>query len=225
MTSPYFERVGHATAKAHTTLLLSLMLAMPMASHAGPGTHGPNGEHLDGPPTSAKATASAVPTLEAHSETFELVARLAGGELSMLIDRYNSNEPVLNGQVEVESAGIKAIARFHADHGDYAIDDVRLLEALAKPGQHPLVITITAGEEADLLDGVLVVEQAVGLSQGHDPGDHADPHEHGSGSKVLWVVGGLTLLAALAWAGSMWRKALRQGQGAGSPANTAGKEA
>ena len=41
-------------------------------------------------------------------------------ELSVTIDRYDSNEPVLGAAVEVESDGMRAAAQFHADHGDYA---------------------------------------------------------------------------------------------------------
>ena len=75
--------------------------------------------------------------MEAKSETFELVARLGGGELSILIDRFETNEPVLNAQVEVESGKLKAVAKFHADQGDYAVDDAALLGALGQPGAHP----------------------------------------------------------------------------------------
>lgn len=225
------ERMVKATLMAPVPLALCVLLSLPLAVQAAPGAHGPNGEHLDGPATPAAASTSSAPKLEAHSETFELVATLAGGELSMLIDRYSSNEPVLHGQVEVESDGIKAIARFHADHGDYAIDDARLLQALAKPGQHPMVFTITAGDDTDLLDGVLVVKQAVSLSEphdhGHDHADHDDAHAHASINKAWWVVGGLTLLAAVAWLGSIWRKGHkgRQERAVGSPVNTTGRDA
>jgi hypothetical protein len=122
---------------------------------AAPGAHGPNGEHLDGP--AQAGTTSAAPRLEAKSELFELVATLSGGELSILVDRYETNEPVLAGRVEVESGPLKAVAKFHADHGDYAVDDPKLLAALAKPGEHPLVFTVAAGEHTDLLDGTLRV--------------------------------------------------------------------
>lgn len=134
-------------------LLAALCLAG--AALAGPGAHGPNGEHLDGP--AQQGAASSVPKLEAKSELFELVATLGGGELSILVDRYDTNEPVLGAKVEVEAGAAKAVARFHADHGDYAVDDAAFLQALAKPGEHALVFTVAAGEQADLLDGTLRV--------------------------------------------------------------------
>lgn len=143
-------------------VLAAALLAGPAL--AGPGAHGPNGEHLDAPAQQA-GTASA-PKLEAQSELFELVATLAGGELSILVDRYDSNEPVLGASVEVESGALKAQAKFHADHGDYAVDDPALLQALGQAGEHALVFTIVAGQDSDLLEGTL----RVGAAQ--------EPHEH-----------------------------------------------
>lgn len=145
-------------------------LAAPLAI-ALPGAHGPNGEHLDGV-AAAAGSASALPRLESHSDTFELVATLAGDELSILVDRYDTNEPVLGATVEVESGPLKAVAKFHTDHGDYAVGSKPLLEALARPGEHPLVFTIVAGDQSDLLEGTLKVT-AEQLDHGHDH-DH-DP--------------------------------------------------
>ena len=137
-----------------------LALALPWAltsAHAGPGAHGPNGEHLDAP-SSAIAGVGALPRTEAATEAFELVATLHPDELSVLIDRFATNEPVLKARLWVESGGIKAEARFHADHGDYAVDDPKLLDVLKKPGEHALVFTLLAGDENELLDALLRVE-------------------------------------------------------------------
>lgn len=140
-----------------TTILFLLALALPAL--ASPGAHGPNGEHLEGPATSP--TAGNVPRVETFSELFELVGHLSGGELSILIDRYDTNEPVLNGKLEVQYKGVKAQAKFHADIGDYAIDDEKFLKALAVPGKHPLLFTFVAAGESDLLEGTLEVPAAV----------------------------------------------------------------
>lgn len=121
---------------------------------AGPGAHGPNGEHLDGP--AAPAPAGTLPRLETKSEAFELVATLTATELSIYIDRFATNEPVLKAKVEVETDGLKAIATQHADHGDYTMADAAMLKRLSTPGSHALVFTVTAGDEADLLEGTLV---------------------------------------------------------------------
>ncbi|QBE62360.1 hypothetical protein [Pseudoduganella lutea] len=150
--------------KLFISLLLALAVAMP--AHAAPGAHGPNGEHLDGP---AAATASgSVPRVETFTELFELVGQLSGGELSVMIDRYETNEPVLGGTLEVEYKNLKARARFHADVGDYAIDDEKFLKALSVPGKHALLFTFTVGGESDLLEGTLDVPVAAAHEHGHE---------------------------------------------------------
>lgn len=175
------------------SLAASLLLVMPVRSWAGPGAHGPNGEHLDAPPTGMANARQAGLRIDAQSELFELVATLAGGELSILIDRFASNEPVLQAQVEVESGGLKAKAQFHADMGDYSVDDPAMLKKLSEPGEHPLVVTVLAGKDSDLLDAVLRV-----------PAPPA-PHDRGiPGSGWAW--GGAAALALLGLAAMRLRK-------------------
>lgn len=161
------------------------------AALAAPGAHGPNGEHLDAPGGEHVHT-DAGPRIDTFTESFELVGHLQGDELSILIDRYDTNEPVLNGKLEVEFNGLKAPAKFHSDHGDYAIDDAIFLKALAKPGKHSLIFTLTAGEESDLLEGTLEVKaenQARGNSH-----DESGKHDF---SLMNWALGAV-LLAILA---------------------------
>ncbi|MFM9433019.1 hypothetical protein ACFDR9_000048 [Janthinobacterium sp. CG_23.3] len=136
------------------TIFTACLLAASTAL-ASPGAHGPNGEHLDGP--AGQASTGAVPRIEAVTEDFELVGTLSGGELSILIDRYESNEPVLNGKLDVQYQALKASATFHADIGDYAITDQRFLQAISTPGKHALLFTLVAGKDSDLLEGTLEV--------------------------------------------------------------------
>jgi hypothetical protein len=147
-TSHLLPRAGRVGPAFFLGLLLAAGPAM-----AGPGAHGPGGEHLDAPATGSAV--STVPRVEAQTELFELVGQLHDSELSLLIDRYDSNEPLLDARVEVESGGLKAVAKFHADHGDYAVDDERLLALLRQSGEHALVFTVVKGADSDLLDGVL----------------------------------------------------------------------
>ena len=161
MIHPYiFRSIGSIL----TAIVMALMSAL---TWAGPGAHGPNGEHLDSPKTGNANAMQASFQVEAKSDLFELVATLAGGELSILIDRFASNEPVLNAQVEIESGGLKAQAKFHADIGDYAIDDPAMLQKLSTPGEHPLVITVIAGNDSDLLDAVLRVSATLAADDHH----------------------------------------------------------
>lgn len=187
--------------------LAALLLLTNLPANAAPGAHGPNGEHLDSP--TATRGASTQPRLEAKSETFELVATLYSGELSVLIDRFETNEPVLNATLEVESGGLKAKATFHADQGDYAVDDPRLLALLHKAGEHGVVFTLVAGKDSDLLDGTLVTGGsdpagvAAGKAHGHDDLGHGHELE-----RAAWVgagVAALGLIGGVAW----WRQRRR----------------
>ncbi len=170
-------------------ITLSALLCLLPCSHAlaGPGAHGPNGEHLDAP-TGSQSHGGTVPHFETFTEAFELVGQLRADELSILIDRYDSNEPVLNGKLEVEFKGIKAKASFHADHGDYAFTDAKLLQALAKPGKHALLFTVSAGTENDLLEATVEVSAHEALAA-HD---HAG--RQGWPTKGLLVAGAVLAL-------------------------------
>ena len=163
-------------------LTASLLALMPLPSWAGPGAHGPNGEHLDAPTTGKANAMQASLQVEAKSDLFELVATLTSGELSIFIDRFASNEPVL-----------KAQAKFHADRGDYAIDDPAMLKKLSTPGEHPLVITVIAGKDSDLLDAVLRVPASLAVD---------DHHFHWEG----WALGALVSLVLLVIATARLRK-------------------
>lgn len=172
--------------------LLKLFLVYLLATSAAlaaPGAHGPNGEHLDAP-SGAHVHSDAGPRLDTFTESFELVGHLQEEELSILIDRYDTNEPVLNGKLEVEFNGLKALAKFHPDHGDYAVDDAQFIKALSQPGKHALIFTLAAGAESDLLEGTLEV----------DADDHSHAHDNSHGrdfSLTASAIGGALLLLVL----------------------------
>lgn len=171
-------------------LHIFLLYLVTSAAIAAPGAHGPNGEHLDAP--GAHVHSDVGPRIETFTESFELVGHLQDGEFSVLIDRYETNEPVLNGTLEVEFNGLKAPARFHADHGDYAVDDGNFLKALAKPGKHALLFTLNAGDESDLLEGTLEVTAS---EDGHGQ-PHGDEHGHGY-PLATWFIAGVLLAVLL----------------------------
>jgi hypothetical protein len=176
----------HFLSRWATALALLCTIGLTWAS---PGAHGPNGEHLDGP--AGKSTTGTTPRFEAKSEAFELVGRLSGGELSMFINRYETNEPVNGAKVELELGKLKAMAPFHADQGDYAVADEAFLKAVSAPGDHALVITLVAGDEADLLEGTLKVPD-----DDHGP---AEGHARELATPLL-VVLGFCVLALAGWA-------------------------
>lgn len=177
------------------SLLATLLLLVASVAGAAPGAHGPGGEHLD--ETTRAGSGAASPRVEAKSELFELVARLQGGALSILIDRYDTNEPVLGAKLEVESGAIKAVAKFDADRGDYAVTDPALLKALSAPGEHALVFTLVAGPDSDLLDGTLLTS---GVSAAVDGPGHSHAggpvHDHDL-ERAAWVGAAVLALGAI----------------------------
>jgi len=165
--------------------------ALSTATVASPGAHGPNGEHLDAPTTSAGA-ASGGPRVEAHSELFELAAGLEHGVFAFFIGRYASSEPVLGATVEVESGPRKASAAFRPEQGDYVVQDPAFLGELAGAGAHALLFTVSAGADSDLLEGTLQVAAPAGASAAGGGGFPA--------GAVWFPAGALGLAAAwVAW--------------------------
>jgi hypothetical protein len=212
----------HLPLRARQPLLVLALTALLLCAHtlvtAAPGAHGPNGEHLDGPTT--MRAVSALPRVEAESEAFELVAELRASELAIIVDRYESNEPVLGAKLEVESGSLKAVAAFRAEQGDYAVTDSAMLQALAAPGEHGLVFTLVAGQDSDLLDGTLVnatgrvLAAAAKDDHGHAHGsdDHGHGHDHEL-ERAAWMGAGIAalgLIGGIAW----WRQRRRN---AGQP--------
>lgn len=106
-------------------------------------------DHAELPPLPA---AAAGPRFTATTADLELVGSLDGETLVVFIDRYASNEPVRGARVELESGDWKAVAAPRAD-GAYAAP----AGPLARPGSHPLVVTVEAGELSDLLQASLGV--------------------------------------------------------------------
>jgi hypothetical protein len=195
-------------------LILVMGVGAGALARAAPGAHGPDGEHLDQKATNVARAGP--PRIESHSELFELVGALNGGVLTVMIDRYETNEPVLGATLELESGAHKAVASFRAESGDYAVTDPALLKALAVPGEHALVFTLTAGPDVDLLDGTLVVagNAAGARNLGHDHTGATADHQHDHGlTRTLFVGAGLAGLAVLgvaAW-GRMGRGRKRHG--------------
>ena len=176
-------------------------------AQAGPGAHGPNGEHLDAPATTA-STQAAAPRIEAHSEAFELVATWQDGQLSAWVDRYETNTPVLGATLEAEVGGLKATGQFRPEQGDYVFTDPKLLAVLSQPGQHPLVFTLVAGADSDLLDGVLDTRSAQARRDEHD--DHEEEaHDHPERRRTPWVLGGVGGLLVLSLGGWAWSRTRR----------------
>jgi len=144
--------------------------------------HGDEDHSKDGTPA-AQAQTVGQPRIETFTESFELVGQLQGKELSVFVDKYETNEPVLNGKLEVELGALKTVGQYRQERGDYVIADEGFVKALAAPGKHALVFTLTAANESDLLEATVDVH----------PNEN---HETNNQFPLAWA--GAGLLAALA---------------------------
>jgi biotin carboxyl carrier protein len=156
--------------------VLTLAL-LPLTVLADEG-HGGHGAPPLAPPTAL------APRIEAQSESFELLAVLDGGKLTLYLDRFATNEPVSNARIEIESGAFKAVAQPGAD-GVYTASG----EAFAEPGPYPLVFTIQAADSSDLLNGTLTVPRPAGQSA----------RGHGWAEWLVWITGSVVVLFGSAW--------------------------
>jgi hypothetical protein len=131
----------------------TVALAMAAASFTSFG----HGDEPHGDEPHPAGVAAGVPRFEAATEGFEMTGRLEDNGLTVFINRFETSEPVLQAKVELESGTVKAVGAFQADQGSYVVKDETFLRALNRPGAHPLVVTVTAGNEADLLEATLTV--------------------------------------------------------------------
>ena len=104
--------------------------------------------HGDEAPT--PASGAAAPRAEANSALFELVATVRGGAAILYLDRFATNEPVMDASIDVGEGDTTTTAAPQSD-GTYRLE----APWLTQPGRHELVFTVTAGDNADLLNASL----------------------------------------------------------------------
>lgn len=159
--------------KIVTVFIAALLLAAQAWSHGG------EDHSHDAAPALAQ---DAAPRAVAQTEDFELVAVLAGGRLTVYLDRYADNAPIADAEIELESGAAKAVAVQMAP-GVYALPG----DPFARPGKHPLTFSVQAGDTADLLTATLELAAPVALAA----------HETGWRAWTLWGAAGSLLLASV----------------------------
>ena len=134
----------------------TLLLGTALAAAALPALAHGDEDHSEPHPVATPAPMAAQgPRAEARTDAFELVATLEQDRLVLHIDRFDTNEPVVGAQVEVDTGGVQAKAT-PASPGVYWIAQ----GTLGQPGKHPLTITIETEDTADLLSATLEVPAA-----------------------------------------------------------------
>lgn len=182
--------------KEHTRHFLAAVVLAVFSWSAwahGGEDHGDEGKSRPAP------AAGAVPRAIAQTELFELVAMLEGNRLVLVLDRFATNEPVADAQIEVDGGALKSVATQIAP-GVYAIPGERFIT----PGKYPLLVSVEAGEFSDLLMTTLdLALPAPGVE-----------HSHTVGEWSVWSFAGVLLLAGLGLIVLRRRHAMRnRGQG------------
>ena len=96
---------------------------------------------------------AAAPTLTAVSENYELVAIVQGRQMTVYLDQFESNAPVIDADLDFDFSGTGVKATRNAD-GTYS---VVLPKNVDLKSSIPVTITIRAAAGPDLLSGDLVI--------------------------------------------------------------------
>ncbi|QZA79338.1 hypothetical protein K4H28_08090 [Deefgea tanakiae] len=124
-------------------LIYSLILSATAWAH-GDDDHGATPQ--------ATPMQQAVSSSESASSDFEILAQMDGETLTIYLNRFADNQPINNATLEVESGAFKAKLKAVAS-GVYQAPAA----PLAKVGEHPLMMTLIAGKQSDLLETTLKV--------------------------------------------------------------------
>jgi hypothetical protein len=132
-------------------------------------------------------TQGIAPRFSVSTDELELVAVYSSQRLTMYVDHFADNTPVTHAKLEIEGAGVKAIAK-EIEAGVYVIELPQLTPAI-----YPFTISVDAGEIVDLLATSLTIPVKIG-SEGSDVAAHGN-----NGSPLNWKYwafgsGGLLML-------------------------------
>lgn len=146
----------------------------------------------------AAVVVSSLPRVYLTTEQFELVGVMNGEVLTIYLDQSATNSPVEKAQVEVESGSWKAVAK-ETGLAVYTVDAA----PLSQIGKHPLTVTVQAGDDSDLMSGMLEVGMP-GKASG------PDEHTHFKSEWAIWSGAAALLLAVIALLAKRRRKHSRK---------------
>lgn len=139
--------------------------------------------HDDAP--SAPPNVAGAPRVEAASDLFEVVGIVERDTMTVFLDRFATNEPLVNAKIGIEAGTTKGTAQANPD-GTYTFAH----SALAKPGSIPVTFTVAAGTETDLLTGELVIADPNAADTRLQPTT--------KWTEVVWIAGALVLVGTVA---------------------------
>lgn len=170
----------HSTFPARVVFKRAILSAVLASASWSTWAHGGDDHGADAPQVMGTSVA---PRAYAQTQDFELVAQLHGTTLTLTLDRFATNEPVADAQIEVESGNVlKGVAQQVAP-GVYTVK----ADALAAPGKYPLSFSVQAGDTSDLLAATL----------DSSPPVEEIAHVHGGGEWTTWAISAAVLIAGL----------------------------
>lgn len=164
---------------ASALLLAALLLVLPVLGYG----HGDE-DHGEGAATPLPAAVASGPRLDLSTPDFALFGVAEKDRLIVWLDRYATNEPVLNAKIDAESTGRKIELKLTAG-GSYE----GTADWLATPGKHELIFTVQTEDASDLLIGALEVPS---------PAMEEAPGLRLPGTAWIWSGSGALLIAATA---------------------------
>jgi hypothetical protein len=136
---------NNLVTKGLLTLIISLAgFSFAVIAHEGHS-------HDDAPKSQNQGIA--YPTLVAVSENYELVAVIQSGQMTIFLDQFESNNPIVDAQLEFDFSGTSIKASANPD-GSYSATIPKNIDL--KNGM-PVTITISASAGSDLLVGELMI--------------------------------------------------------------------
>lgn len=143
-----FKPAGRRTAAMRSGRRISFIYAIPlvaalmfsMAAFASPGH-----DHGEG---AVASVGTGLPRFSAVSELFELVGVLNGKQLTLYLDHAATNAPVKDATLDFEWSGTRLKTEPHGE-GEF----IAMLAELPKPDVIAISLTVTAGQDTDLLAG------------------------------------------------------------------------
>lgn len=149
----WLHRLPHRLKSALPALAVLVLLLLP--DNPTPAFAHGGEDHSHAAPAAAPAMpVTLAPRFEATSPALQVLGILEGGRFTLYLDRYADNAPVAGATLTVEIDGGRTQAAAEAGEATYVLADAA---ALASPGAHELLVSVTAGDEQDVLIGTLSV--------------------------------------------------------------------
>ncbi len=126
----------------------SIALAAMLSIGSAPALRAHEGHDHGAPPT--PVTTTIAPRVDASSTMFELIAVYRNNALTLFLDRFVTNEPVLGATIEVDTPKGPVTAEEKPD-GTYTLP----VDWAEPGGSFDLIFTVTAGSDIDVLTGTL----------------------------------------------------------------------